>query len=85
MVLEQTDHPEYVCGFSVSLNRDATVAVFILARRGRRDYANSLFYLCFLVSLKVSLRKLGDKKAAHFQMKDAKFRCGSLATSVSNG
>ena len=76
MLLEQTGHSDYSCGFSVSLNTNAAVIVFILVRRGYTNYAKSPFYMwgvcvcvcvcvcvfVFLVSLKVSLRKLGDKK-----------------------
>lgn len=80
MLWEQTGYPDYVCGFSVSLNTDATVTVFMLAKRRHRDYAKSLFFICFLDFLTVFFGKLGDKKAAPLQMEDTKFWCWLLAT-----
>lgn len=48
---------------------------------GHRNYAKSLFFfICFLVSLKMSLGKLGYKKAAHIQMEDTEVWCCLLAT-----
>ena len=43
MHLEQTGHPEYICGFSVRLNTYATLTVFIVARRGHGNYTEYPF------------------------------------------
>lgn len=40
-----------------------------------RVMQNVVFNMCFLVSLKISLRKLRDEKADHFRIEDTEVLC----------